>query len=49
VTSWRCKLAGAIGEPFRVSRGVLMSSRLGASGARYNVVSAFALAAGGAG
>lgn len=43
VERWSRALSGRLGDPFRVERGVLMRSRLGAGGARYSVIEAFPL------
>lgn len=46
VESWISSWRGSIGEPFAVTRGVLMRSHLGAGGARYEVVVDFPLGTG---
>lgn len=43
VEEWRRSSQGKLGEPFSVTRGVLMRSHLGRSGAHYEVVAAFPL------
>ena len=44
--TWRSRIGGPTGEPFTVSRGVLMRSTLRPDGARYDVVSEYPLGAG---
>ena len=42
-SAWRTAKPAGLGEPFEVSRGVLMESRLGSRGARYSVVESYPL------